>query len=143
MNVKKGVLVEDKHLFKLFMETIKDTLTADEQICNDYSGRGMYGKECVGVITNDPCAFAFRFGFHLSLDIAKDPTAVGIELKDIRQRGAHLKPIRQFTNMKTDELGLQYILYWPEIRYVRTCVHDFQGQRAEIHDGEECFICDA
>jgi hypothetical protein len=54
----------------------------DWKFYSGYSGRGMYGKRCAGIVTDQP---------HECIAIA------GI-------RGA-----------KLDNMGLQYIVYWPNI----------------------------
>jgi hypothetical protein len=53
---------------------------------SDYSGRGMFGAQCVGIVTSEP------------MTVIKEAAARGI-------RGA-----------KTDDMGLQTIIYWPHIQ---------------------------
>ena len=52
---------------------------------DDYSGRGMYGKTCYGIVTDDPLA------------VVEDAAAVGL-------RGA-----------RTDSMGTHTIVYWPAV----------------------------
>lgn len=53
---------------------------------DNYSGRGMYGAECVGITCDDP-------------DYC---------IEEAASRGIR--------NAKTDNMGRQYIVYWPSIR---------------------------
>lgn len=59
--------------------------STESRFYNGYSGRGMFGKECVGIVTGDP-----QF-------IEEEAVMVGI-------RGA-----------RRDNMGLDYIVYWPNI----------------------------
>lgn len=70
--------------------TIEDLIQdiADEsngEVYSNYSGRGMFGKKCWGVYGDDPCA--------------------------IIEEAA----IRGFTGANMDSLGLQTIVYWPDV----------------------------
>jgi len=53
----------------------------------DYSGRGMYGETCVGIVTGDPTG------------CIEEAEARGV-------RGA-----------VTDSMGLSIIVYWPKVKY--------------------------
>tara|TARA_B110001454_G_scaffold209787_1_gene223642 strand:+ start:602 stop:877 length:276 start_codon:yes stop_codon:yes gene_type:complete len=63
--------------------------TIDGRIVTDYSGRGMYGDECVGVVLQDE-GDLFRFAGLLDKDF--------VELLGTPQ---------------WDSMGLQEIAYWP------------------------------
>lgn len=67
-----------------FIDAICDELNADE-VRDDYSGRGMYGKTCYGVVTKNPEAVLMEAG------------------------RAGLPVPRQ------DSMGLSTIIYWPQI----------------------------
>ena len=56
------------------------------KVREDYSGRGMFGKKCVGIV-----------GPNLNLMIEK-----ASEFGDHR-------------GMRTDDMGKSYIVYWPEV----------------------------
>ena len=65
----------------------------DECTPRSYSGRGMYGKECVAVVDVNP----FQIGL-----------LIGMESKELAE---HLLNER----CETDGLGLGRIIYWPNI----------------------------
>jgi len=52
----------------------------------DYSGRGMFGRQCMGIVTGNP---------QLVIDLAKK----------------HRK-LKQYCQ---DNMGLEYIIYWPYV----------------------------
>ena len=57
----------------------------DGDMHQNYSGRGMYGETCLGIVTDDPTAC----------------------MEYAAQRG--------ITGAKMDNMGRQYIVYWPNI----------------------------
>jgi hypothetical protein len=66
-----------------------------------YSGRGMYGKYCVGVRTGD-----IGHLFADILSVTKDNSSV------------HLDEVSDaFRCMRTDSLGLDVIIYFPTVEY--------------------------
>jgi hypothetical protein len=68
----------------------------DADLYADYSGRGMYGAECVGIVAQDTDQLMYQLGYDLS----------GTELGDIlaRQRTDH------------DSMGLREIVYFPQLQ---------------------------
>lgn len=74
---------------KTVADAIKQLAQDDEDIrYREYSGRGMYGKECVGVRTDYPNA----------------------TLADIVEETGYADLIRSH---RVDSMGLSYILYFP------------------------------
>ncbi|SVC87678.1 uncharacterized protein METZ01_LOCUS340532 [marine metagenome] len=67
--------------------------TVDGEIVTDYSGRGMFGAECVGIILNDDCAL-FTFARLLDDDLAE-----------------------LLGNPRWDNMGLREIAYWPNVAH--------------------------
>jgi len=61
-----------------------------------YSGRGMYGKECIGFVTDEPMALAMAL------------TVVLIDLEDTAD-----VPEWSDLTVRTDSMGLSSILYFP------------------------------
>jgi len=57
------------------------------EIRSDYSGRGMYGKTCYGIVLED--------------DLVND--AIG------------MAAVKGLPGAKTDSMGLKTILYWPHV----------------------------
>lgn len=72
--------------------------TGDVTIRTDYSGRGMYGKKCVGVVVSDQQEFLGNFTYEL-LQITNT-------LNDLRDLPDFFK------EMKSDNMGHDVILYW-------------------------------
>lgn len=58
----------------------------DGTIYEEYSGRGMYGKTCIGIVCNN------------AIDCIESAAAKGI------------------TGAKTDNMGKSMIVYWPHIK---------------------------
>ena len=70
---------------RLIIEAVEEHTNAEVSIHEDYSGRGMYGKTCVGIVSNDVGAVYWAAG------------KIGLDYADI--------PHRQ------DSMGLDTILY--------------------------------
>jgi len=62
----------------------------------DYSGRGMYGTLCIGIVAKDTDDLMYRLGSHLA------GTTLGSILAD--QRKSH------------DDMGLDEIVYFPDLQ---------------------------
>lgn len=71
-----------------------DTLEECGFETRSYSGRGMYGKSCIGVETDDIFELGFQIGSALSGE-------------DI----GHIPPC------KTDSMGRDSIVYWPDLAW--------------------------
>jgi len=67
---------------------------ADAELYEDYSGRGMYGRTCLGFATSNQAALGRAIGRELPEDEAE-------QLLD---------------HMHTDSLGLRTIVYFPGVR---------------------------
>lgn len=81
------------------IEYIADILDGDPH--PHYSGRGMYGEECVGVSVNgDPKMF------ELGYEIGSNDGMFGQNL------------VAALSNYRTDSLGRGTIIYWPKISLI-------------------------
>lgn len=78
-----------------------------------YSGRGMYGKKCLG-ITFDGSFSLIHFGY---------------ELGRLADEDFH---IEEAFNYATDSMGLGTILYWPNIEF-----NDVFEEDSEFDDDDE------
>lgn len=70
----------------------------------DYSGRGMFGRTCVGYVTSDGDGVApvmFTLGYAMGTLYADVPGDGEVE--------------DGFHNARTDSMGLDMIVYWPEL----------------------------
>jgi hypothetical protein len=67
-------------------QEIVDSWGDDYSVYKEYSGRFMFGDRCLGIVGPDPSKIVER----------------------ARRRG--------FKKAKTDNMGLDYIVYWPHIK---------------------------
>ncbi len=80
-------------------------------ITTTYSGRGMYGKKCIGFTTE--YLNLFRFGFDLLLYLNNELTGNhndDAELEELIDKLAEHSP-------STDNMGKSYIIYFPSFQY--------------------------
>jgi hypothetical protein len=76
-----------------------------------YSGRGMYGKQCVGIVGGSAQFVAFMY-----LVVPKiDPrfNVQNLEQGDVTE--FELEFSDEWLNMKTDSMGRDTIYYWPNV----------------------------
>lgn len=91
-------------------ETIRqfiDGVSMDVEIRTDYSGRGMYGAECLAIVTRDIDGDAqslgdilnaiYSMGLEMSADTVGDTNAIGHILRSAR----------------TDSMGTGTVIYFP------------------------------
>ncbi len=83
---------------------------ADLEVRTDYSGRGMYGKTCVGVVLNNNSGSIAGFVASLMTQVVLDATILDEACNDV----AALEEM--FANTKEDSMGLSTILYFPQLR---------------------------
>ena len=66
----------------------------DGSVYEDYSGRGMYGKSCMGITVDNLERSIFRIG----------------------RESCDFDFCEQLENFRTDNLGRDYIIYFPKIQ---------------------------
>lgn len=71
-----------------------------------YSGRGMYGRECVGVTINDP--------FELYADLLEAATD-GCNEEEMQGVVNGIADLMR--NTRTDSMGRSMIVYWPNMEW--------------------------
>jgi|SRR6478752_2189543 len=88
----------------------------------DYSGRGMYGKRCLGVVCDNPMATL--------LSILDSFASGANELSEVQEL------IQELGRPQTDSMGLSSILYFPDVKWQEPelCEHG-------IDLGEDCGHC--
>ena len=91
----------DKHPLQIALETISSE--TENFTIRSYSGRNMYGKKCLAISGND-----------INL------LALGAELK--RELSDNLSQDILF-GVRSDELGLGQVYYWPNIPYFEYEIH--------------------
>lgn len=83
---------------ELNTDTLKDAIEYAGYEWREYSGRGMYGRKCVGVTLSD----------------ASDLFALGAGLADYCDE----ESLPYFPNPTTDSMGRGIIAYWPRFGIV-------------------------
>lgn len=103
---------------------MKLEVTAEDfiQLCEDedvvpypkYSGRGMYGAECIGIVGKGPELMRFvlriipqidpNYDFESTLHMNAEKPDVSIAFSD------------EWVRMNQDNMGSELIYYWPEIQ---------------------------
>lgn len=73
--------------------------------CQSYSGRCMYGETCVGVVIENSTS-EFSIGF----EVARHFIENDIELSGQEEH--------DFCRAKSDSMGRDTIIYWPDVQYV-------------------------
>lgn len=69
-----------------------------------YSGRGMYGRACLGVVTEEnPAAFAIGLAMGLLENYEKEEVAELLQVLD---------------SPETDSMGNDTIVYWPRVKWM-------------------------
>jgi hypothetical protein len=64
-----------------------------------YSGRGMYGKQCVAVVTDDN---AFKVGVLVMAELPEEFDTYLLE------------------SVEDDSMGLSTVIYWPDVKWINT-----------------------
>lgn len=80
----------------------------EEVVRYDYSGRGMYGRSCVGIIGTFGDAYRFLNGLRAT---ASEPIAEGLDEYAVDELA---------DETKTDDMGYSTIYYWPTLQAVDT-----------------------
>ena len=96
--------------------------------CNDnnvqyrsYSGRAMYGKNCVGIVGSmKECQQVISDVIQTVVDELFD-SAVDCTDEDVNQvyqfRSDVADLIQTITQWKSDSMGLDVVLYWPDVKF--------------------------
>lgn len=91
------------------VDVLDDIALGMEATLMSYSGRGMFGKECLGIDMPSMTA-----AFNLALEIGIDCSATA----------------QKFKNPKFDNMGLGIVVYWPNIA-VPQSVTDAENEFAD------------
>jgi hypothetical protein len=95
----------DKIMFRIGDEVLS-SFVAEAEARTDYSGRGMYGKTCVGIVTDAPIAYlAMGLGVILA-DMAEADDLFTVD-----------DALFEWYDLQTatDSMGLSTILYFPNL----------------------------
>lgn len=77
----------------------------EDEIRTDYSGRGMYGRTCLGYTGEDVIMFAF----HLAITLTETARMHEPELFDVEEY------LIMMGNPSMDSMGRSTIYYWPNV----------------------------
>ena len=106
-----------------------------------YSGRGMYGKQCIGIV-----ASLRNFQKHLTEIIKQclEDFADASHNEDIigqKEQSKIYELIDELFNYSTDNMGLDYVYYWPSIEWEEDGPSDEECLKAAQEEGfiEETF----
>lgn len=107
----------DKHPIQTILESVIEEQGEDAniRIYEGYSGRGMYGKECIGVTGS--------LG-----DIVSALLEGALKMASTMSRFEKRDLLDDVQNMQRDSMGHDMIVYWPGIEFV--------GEQEECEDGE-------
>lgn len=92
----RAINMRDQMTFQTFLEDLGyDT--------RSYSGRSMYGKECLAITVEDITKAIWEIAYALGSEnaLAED----------------HHEEIPQPKGIRWDSMGLQYVIYWPNVPY--------------------------
>jgi len=106
---------------------------------NTYSGRGMYGRQCVGItgdMTDCQAAIAYVVK-ELSMALSRvakesvdpDYSATPDDLADTENDFDHA--INTLMDFRMDSMGLGVILYWPELEPIED-----ENLEIDLHDAD-------
>ena len=122
-------------------EDLKDACDSSGEVTfhNDYSGRGMYGRRCVGIAGNKTsCQLVIAqvikdLGWRVSRvskesidpDYSATPEDLDETMEKFEQNVEHL------LQYSSDDLGLHSIVYWPNMEPM-----DEENLDIELHDAD-------
>lgn len=96
---------------KQFLTLLTNVYTSIEIKPRLYSGRGMYGSTCLGIVTEDPLILMFELG------------EMSYELRNESEQDEHISDDAELNNLLSnissnisqDSMGLSSIVYFPNI----------------------------
>jgi len=73
----------------------------------DYSGRGMFGKSCVGIVGGNILEIVHEIVLCVSGEVSN--------LEEFQDEIGEI--LEELTNYREDSMGLDKIIYWPSIQF--------------------------
>lgn len=99
------MITTSKASFDHLMSFVYDTYADDIDVRFDYSGRGMFGKECVGFVVRSPANFLITLGAALrTVELDND------EMDDSSYGDV---PNYNYINARMDNMAYDTIVYFP------------------------------
>lgn len=98
-----------RHINKEFVKMVRAVAETQDATVMSYSGRGMYGKECLAVSLDDSNGYGFtsRVVFEATWEYRGDDD------EDSLMEGM----LDIIEGTATDNLGRGIVLYWPSVTY--------------------------
>lgn len=90
----------------------------DVSFRNSYSGRGMYGRECVGIVGSFESCMA----------------VIGEVIKENKEEPGFDEMVDQLLDFSQDSMGMDVILYWPELAALEEEEPGHDGQPDEAQE---------
>lgn len=127
----------DQKFFLSVFKEANDELAADSVSIRSYSGRSMYGRNCIAIVgEHTDCMRTIAQMVNNQIDKLHDQACDLCDAADEEQVDAvrTLKDnIQSFVsnvmNSKSDSMGLQVVYYWPDIAFT-------EEDENKFHDGE-------
>ena len=103
--MRNTITLEELQELMLDIEVeINDEQSFDgDYLTTDYSGRGMYGDRCIGVVTGDTAQVMFNLGMAIGERAANEEGSRWWDLAESFKRSAQ------------DSMGLSAIIYFPSL----------------------------
>jgi len=122
-------------------EDLKDACESSGEVFfrNDYSGRGMYGRQCVGISGNiTSCQLVIAqvikdLGWRISRvskeSIDPDYSATPEDLQETMEK--YEETVQHLIQFSWDNMGLNVIIYWPHLEPM-----DEENLEINLHDAD-------
>ena len=94
-----------------FQELLKDNGYETQS----YSGRAMYNQECLAVTVDDVISATWNISKLLAEENARN------------EEYPSIAPIPEPKEMRYENMGLQYVIYWTQVPYVEDESHPMEG----------------
>jgi hypothetical protein len=128
----------DKHELQQALETVYDQFHNFD--IRSYSGRGMFGKECLGVTVSRNGMSAFELigrVVEAAADRGAERSENNHEFATEMVSNETIPIIKALANTQTDDMGLDMIIYWPDVPYVAGGVFGYPDIEDEDEDEED------
>lgn len=117
-------------------ELLQEACDENDVELRSYSGRGMYGDTCIGIVGDQRSCFraisdAIRTAVGNVVDNALDMTddASEEEFRQVRKEQEEVDNlIRSLLNYRMDNMGLDIVVYWEDLEYTS------QGEEEEEYE---------
>lgn len=109
----KGNLMEKSALQEM-LEGLKSLYSFK---IRDYSGRGMYGRQCLSIITDHHSVHSFELAFQLGRAAADSGCFQDVE--------------DMICDTREDSMGFSSVIFWPQVQYVAD-----EPEQENVDEGE-------